>query len=34
MGGIFDDLMIVNKGDYLLLVVNVVCVDVDIVYLC
>ncbi|SMO73125.1 glycine cleavage system aminomethyltransferase GcvT [Paracoccus laeviglucosivorans] len=32
-GGILDDLMIANKGDHLLLVVNAACVDQDIAHL-
>ena len=32
-GGILDDLMIANKGDHLLLVVNAACVEQDIAHL-
>ncbi|MTH65910.1 glycine cleavage system aminomethyltransferase GcvT [Paracoccus shanxieyensis] len=32
-GGILDDLMIANKGDHLLLVVNAACADADIAHL-
>lgn len=32
-GGIIDDLMIANKGDHLLLVVNAACADKDIAHL-